>query len=326
MVKCLVIAATLILSVLGVGTATAQPYPSRPVTMVVPFAAGGPTDVLARILAQSMSQTLGQQIVIENVTGAGGSIAAARVAKAPPDGYTMILGNLGTHAASVALYKNLSYDPRVDFEPVMLVATTPMVLLVRKSLPVDTLKNLIAYAKEHPRKVSFGSAGTGSVSHLTYLLFTHLTETEIQHVPYRGSSQVSNDLLAGQIDMTFEQAISASQYIASGAVKPLAVTAPTRAAAIPDVPSTTEAGLPDLQTIAWTALFVSKATPQPIIERINAAVDQAMREETSAKRMADLGADLPPPDQRTPQTLGTLVRSEINKWGPLIKAAGAVGE
>ena len=326
MVKCLVIAATLILSVLGVGTATAQPYPSRPVTMVVPFAAGGPTDVLARILAQSMSQTLGQQIVIENVTGAGGSIAAARVAKAPPDGYTMILGNLGTHAASVALYKNLSYDPRVDFEPVMLVATTPMVLLVRKSLPVDTLKNLIAYAKEHPRKVSFGSAGTGSVSHLTYLLFTHLTETEIQHVPYRGSSQVSNDLLAGQIDMTFEQAISASQYIASGAVKPLAVTAPTRAAAIPDVPSTTEAGLPDLQTIAWTALFVSKATPQPIIERITAAVDKAMREETSAKRMADLGADLPPPDQRTPQTLGTLVRSEINKWGPLIKAAGAVGE
>jgi len=326
MVKCLVIAATLILSVLGVGTATAQPYPSRPVTMVVPFAAGGPTDVLARILAQSMSQTLGQQIVIENVTGAGGSIAAARVAKAPPDGYTMILGNLGTHAASVALYKNLSYDPRVDFEPVMLVATTPMVLLVRKSLPVDTLKNLIAYAKEHPRKVSFGSAGTGSVSHLTYLLFSHLTETEIQHVPYRGSSQVSNDLLAGQIDMTFEQAISASQYIASGAVKPLAVTAPTRAAAIPDVPSTTEAGLPDLQTIAWTALFVSKATPQPIIERINAAVDKAMREETSAKRMADLGADLPPPDQRTPQTLGTLVRSEINKWGPLIKAAGAVGE
>ena len=326
MVKCLVIAATLILSVLGVGTATAQPYPSRPVTMVVPFAAGGPTDVLARILAQSMSQTLGQQIVIENVTGAGGSIAAARVAKAPPDGYTMILGNLGTHAASVALYKNLSYDPRVDFEPVMLVATTPMVLLVRKSLPVDTLKNLIAYAKEHPRKVSFGSAGTGSVSHLTYLLFTHLTETEIQHVPYRGSSQVSNDLLAGQIDMTFEQAISASQYNASGAVNPLAVTAPTRAAAIPDVPSTTEAGLPDLQTIAWTALFVSKATPQPIIERINAAVDKAMREETSAKRMADLGADLPPPDQRTPQTLGTLVRSEINKWGPLIKAAGAVGE
>jgi tripartite-type tricarboxylate transporter receptor subunit TctC len=326
MIKRIVIAAALSSYVLGVGAATAQPYPSRPITMVVPFAAGGPTDVLARILAQSMSQTLGQQIVIENVTGAGGSIAAARVAKAPPDGYTIILGNLGTHAASVALYKNLSYDPRVDFEPVMLVATTPMVLLVRKSFPADSLNSLIAYAKEHPRKVSFGSAGTGSVSHLTYLLFTHLTNTEIQHVPYRGSSQVSNDLLAGQIDMTFEQAVSASQYILSGAVKPLAVTAPKRAAAIPDVPSTSEAGLPDLQTIAWTALFVPKTTPQPIVERINAAVDKAVREEATAKRMADLGADLPPPDQRTPQALGALVRGEIDKWVPLIKAAGAVGE
>jgi tripartite-type tricarboxylate transporter receptor subunit TctC len=326
MMKRIVIAVALISSVLGMGAATAQPYPSRPITMVVPFAAGGPTDVLARILAQSMSQTLGQQIVIENVTGAGGSIAAARVAKAPPDGYTMILGNLGTHAASVALYKHLSYDPRVDFEPVMLVATTPMVLLVRKSFPADTLKSLSTYASENPRKVSFGSAGTGSVSHLTYLLFTHLTKTEIQHVPYRGSSQVSNDLLAGQIDMTFEQAVSASGYIRSGAVKPLAVTAPARTAAIPEVPSTTEAGLPDLQTIAWTALFVPKATPQPIVERINAAVDKAMRDEAAAKRMAELGADLPPPDQRTPQALGTLVRSEIDKWVPLIKASGAVGE
>jgi tripartite-type tricarboxylate transporter receptor subunit TctC len=326
MMKRVVIAVAWISSVLSVGAAAAQPYPSRPITMVVPFAAGGPTDVLARILAQSMSQTHGQQIVIENVTGAGGSIAAARVAKAPPDGYTMILGNLGTHAASVALYKNLPYDPRVDFEPVMLVATTPMVLLVRKSLPTDTLRSLVAYASENPRKVGFGSAGTGSVSHLTYLLFTHLTKTEIQHVPYRGSSQVSNDLLAGQIDMTFEQAVSASGYIRSGAVKPLAVTAPSRAAAIPEVPSTTEAGLPDLQTIAWTALFVPKATPQPVVERINAAVDKAMRDEAAAKRMAELGADLPPPGQRTPQALGTLVRSEIDKWVPLIKASGAVGE
>jgi tripartite-type tricarboxylate transporter receptor subunit TctC len=324
--KRIVIALAFISNVLAIGAAAAQPYPSRPITMVVPFAAGGPTDVLARILAQSMSQTLGQQIVIENVTGAGGSIAAARVAKAPPDGYTMILGNLGTHAASVALYKNLPYDPRVDFEPVMLVASTPMVLLVRKSMPADTLKSLIAYAIENPRKVSFGSAGTGSVSHLTYLLFTHLTKTEIQHVPYRGSSQVSNDLLAGQIDMTFEQAVSASQYILSGAVTALAVTARNRAAVIPEVPSTTEAGLPDLKTIAWSALFVPKATPKPIVERVNAAVDKTMREEAAAKRMADLGADLPPPGQRTPQALGTLVRSEIDKWVPLIKASGAVGE
>src|SRR6266478_300257 len=189
------------------GASAQQPYPSHPITVVVPFAAGGPTDVMARILGQHMSQTLGQQIVVENVTGAGGSIGAARVAKSAPDGYTMVMGNLGTHAAAVGLYKNLSYDPRVDFEPVMLVASTPMVLVVRKTLPTDTLKDFIAYAAANPRKLTFGSAGTGSISHLTYLLFTRLTRTEIQHVPYRGLSQSVNDLLSGQIDMMFGREI-----------------------------------------------------------------------------------------------------------------------
>jgi tripartite-type tricarboxylate transporter receptor subunit TctC len=310
----------------GHGVDAQQPYPVRPITVVVPFAAGGPTDVLARILGQQMSQTLGQQIVVETVTGGGGSIGAARVAKAAPDGYTMVLGNLGTHAAAVGLYKNLSYDPRVDFEPVMLVASTPMVLMVRKNLQIDTLKNLIAYAAANPGKVTFGSAGTGSASHLTYLLFTHLTKTEIQHVPYRGSSQATNDLLSGQIDMTFEQVVSASPHILSGGVKAIAVTAPKRAAALPKVPSSTEAGLPELQTIAWTALFFPKATPKAIVERMNAALDKAMRDETIGKRLAELGADLPAPDDRTPQALGKLVRDEVDKWVPLIQSAGAVGE
>jgi tripartite-type tricarboxylate transporter receptor subunit TctC len=310
----------------GQGADAQQPYPVRPITVVVPFAAGGPTDVLARILGQHMSQTLGQQIVVETVTGGGGSIGAARVAKAAPDGYTMVLGNLGTHAAAVGLYKNLSYDPRVDFEPVMLVASTPMVLMVRKNLQIDTLKNLIAYAAANPGKVTFGSAGTGSASHLTYLLFTHLTKTEIQHVPYRGSSQATNDLLSGQIDMTFEQVVSAAPHILSGGVKAIAVAAPKRAAALPEVPSSTEAGLPELQTIAWTALFLPKGTPKPIVERINAALDKAMHDETVAKRLADLGADLPAPDGRTPQALGNLVRSEVDKWVPLIQAAGVAGE
>jgi tripartite-type tricarboxylate transporter receptor subunit TctC len=272
-----------------------------------------------------MSQTLGQQIVVETVTGGGGSIGAARVAKAAPDGYTMVMGNLGSHAASVGLY-NLSYDPRVDFEPVMLVASTPMVLMVRKNLQIDTLKNLIAYAAANPGKVTFGSAGTGSASHLTYLLFTHLTKTEIQHVPYRGSSQATNDLLSGQIDMTFEQVVSAAPHILSGGVKAIAVTAPKRAAALPKVPSSTEAGLPELQTIAWTALFFPKQTPKAIVERMNAALDKAMRDETIGKRLAELGADLPAPDDRTPQALGKLVRDEVDKWVPLIQAAGAVGE
>jgi len=307
--------------------ANGQPqYPTRPITIIVPFAAGGPTDVLARILGHHMSQTLGQQIVVENITGGGGTIGAARVAKAAPDGYTLVMGNLGTHAAAVGLYKTLSYDPRVDFEPVMLVASTPMVLVVRKNLDVASLKDFTAYAVANPGKLSFGSAGTGSISHLTYLLFTHLTKTKIQHVPYRGLSQSVNDLLSGQIDLMFDQVVSATPHILAGGVKPIAVTAPNRAAAIPNVPTSTEAGLPEFQTIAWTALFFPKATPKPIVERINAAVDQAMRDESVIKRMAQLGADLPPPGERTPQALGNLVRSEIDKWVPLIQASAELGE
>jgi len=315
----------LALTAVGLSASAQQPYPTRPITVVVPFAAGGPTDVMTRILGQHVSQTLGQQIVIENVTGGGGSIGAARVAKAAPDGYTGVMGNLGTHAAAVGLYKNLSYDPRIDFEPVMLVASTPMALIVRKTLPADTLKDLTAYAAAHPKKLTFGSAGTGSISHLTYLLYTHLTNTQIEHVPYRGSSQSMNDLLSGQIDMSFEQVVSAGPNILAGGVKALAVTAPRRAAAIPDVPSAIEAGLPELQTTAWTALFSPKATPKPIIERVNAALDQAMRDETVAKRLAELGADLPAHAERKPQALGNLVRTEIDKWVPLIQAAGVVG-
>jgi tripartite-type tricarboxylate transporter receptor subunit TctC len=324
-VSCAAVAAVVLVG-LGYEARAQQPYPNRPITVVVPFAAGGPTDVLARILGQHMSQTLGQQIIIETVTGGGGSIGSARIAKAAPDGYTIVLGNLGTHAAAVGLYKNLSYDPRVDFEPVMLVATTPMALSVKKNLQVDTLKELIAYALANPGKLTFGSAGTGSASHLTYLLFTHLTKAQIQHVPYRGSSQATNDLLSGQIDMTFEQVVSAAPHILAGSVKPIVVTAPTRAAAVPNVSSSTEAGLPELQTSVWTAAFVPKSTPQPIVERLNAAFDKAMSDASVTKRMAELGADLPPAAQRTPQALQQLVRAEVDKWVPLIQAAGAVGD
>jgi len=205
----------------------------------------------------------------------------------------------------------------------MLVASTPMVLVIRKTLEIKSLKELIAYAAAKPHRMTFGSAGTGSISHLTYLLFTHLTKTEIQHVPYRGLSQVANDLLSGQIDMTFDQVVSATPHIRAGSVKPLVVTASTRAASIPDVPSAAEAGLPDMQTTAWTALFFPKRTPQAMVERINGALDGAMRDATVAKRLAELGADLPAPDERTPKFLAHLVSSEIDKWVPLIQAAGA---
>jgi tripartite-type tricarboxylate transporter receptor subunit TctC len=289
--------------------------------MIVPFAAGGPTDVLARVLGQHMSQTLGQSIVVEDVTGAGGTLGAAKAAKAAADGYTLVMGNLGTHAASMGLYKNLSYDPRTDFEPIIVAATTPMVLVTKKDLPVTTLNDVIALAKQ--RKITQGNAGTGSASHLTTLLFASLTHVDVQLVPYRGLSQAMNDLLAGQIETMFDQVISSSPHILSGGVKPIAVTGPIRAKSVPNVPTTIEAGLPELQTLTWTALFAPKGTPKPIIDKLNAAVDQAMNDPAIAKRLAELGADVPPPgEERSPQALGKLVVAEVAKWVPLIRAAG----
>jgi tripartite-type tricarboxylate transporter receptor subunit TctC len=302
-----------------IGGALAETYPARSITMVVPFAAGGPTDVLGRILGQRMSQSLGRQIIVENVTGAGGTLGAARVAKAAPDGYTMVMGNLGTHAASVGLYKNLSYDPRTSFEPVMLASTTPMVLLAKKDLPVKTLQDVIALARTS--RLNCGNAGVGSISHLTMLLFDKLAKIKVQHVPYRGLSQAMNDLLGGQIDLMFDQVISASPHIAGGDVRPIAVTGPIRAAAIPEVPTTVEGGLPELQTTAWSALFFPKGTPKEIVSRVNAAMGEAMDDKDIVARLAKLGADVPAPDARTPEALSKLVRSEIDKWVPLITSA-----
>jgi tripartite-type tricarboxylate transporter receptor subunit TctC len=305
--------------------ASAQQYPQRAITIVVPFAAGGPTDVLARVIGDHMSRTLGQPVIIEDVTGAGGTIAATRVAKAAPDGYTLVMGNIGTHAASVGLYPKLAYDPRTSFEPIMLIANTPMVLIVKKDLPAATLGDVIALAQQ--RKITMGSAGTGSSSHLTLLLFQSLTRTQVQHVPYRGLSQAENDLLAGQIETLFDQVISASPHINSGGVKPIVVTAPAHAPAIPKVPTSAEAGLPDLITITWTALFAPRGTPKPIVDKLNAAVDAAMRDAVVSRRLAELGAELPKPgEERTPAALAKLVAAEVAKWTPLIRAAGVAAE
>jgi tripartite-type tricarboxylate transporter receptor subunit TctC len=313
------VAVALALAASAVDGALSQTYPTRSMSMVIPFAAGGPTDVLGRILGQRMSQALGQQIIVENVTGAGGTLGAARVAKAAPDGYTMVMGNLGTHAASVGLYKNLSYDPRTSFEPVMLASTTPMVLLAKKDLPVKTLQDVIALART--RQLTCGNAGVGSISHLTILLFDKLAKIKVQHVPYRGLSQAMNDLLGGQIELMFDQVISASPHIAAGDVRPIAVTGATRPAAIPDVPTTAEAGLPELDTTAWSALFVPKGTPRKIVVRLNAAMGEALDDKDVVARLAKLGSDVPPPEARTPEALGKLVRSEIDKWVPLIASA-----
>ena len=306
------------------GISSAQDYPTRPITIVVPFAAGGPTDILARLFGQSMSQTLGQPIVVEDITGAGGSIGAARVARALPDGYMLVMGNLGTHAAAVGLYKNLSYDPRTDFESIMLVASTPMVLDLRPGFPAKSLKEFTEYAKTH--SLTSGSAGIGSISHLTYLLYAHLTGAKLQHVPYRGLSEAMNGLLAGQVDMLFDQVVTSTPQIMAGKVIPLAVTTTARAPSIPNVPTSVEAGMPDLQTIAWSALFAPKGTPKAIVEKLNAAVDKAMHDPSVIARCKQIGADLPPTSQRTPQYLGQLVSSEVDKWTPLLKASTAASK
>ncbi len=301
-------------------------YPSRPITMVVPFAAGGPTDILGRLIAQAIGPALGQQVVVEDVTGAGGTIGATKVARAAPDGYTMVMGNLGTHAASVGIYSNLAYDPRKDFEPVILVASTPMVLVTRKTLPVKTLDDVVAWAKANKGKATMGSAGVGSISHLTLLLFNHLTGADVTHVPYRGLSEATNDLLGGQIDLLFDQVVTATPHLLNGSENAVVVTIPQRAPSIPNVPSVNEAGLAQLQTVAWTALFMPKGTPATIVSRINGAVQKAMQNADVAKRLAQIGADLPPPDQRTPDALGRLVNTEIDKWVPLIKAADVTAQ
>src|SRR5271155_3924976 len=308
------------------GARAEEEYPTRPITMVVPFAAGGPTHILGRLIGQAISQTLGQQVIVEDVPGAGGTIGATKAARATPDGYTMVMGNLGTHAASLGIYKQLPYDPRIDFEPVILVASTPMVLVTRKTLPAHTLSDVIAWAKANKGKATMGSAGVGSISHLTLLLFNHLTGADLIHVPYRGLSEADNDLLGGQIDTLFDQVVTAAPHILSDSENAVVVTIPERAAAIPNVPSAVEAGLPQLQTVAWTALFLPKGTPALAVARINAAAPEAMQDPAIAERLAKIGADLPSPEDRSPQALAHLVNAEIDKWVPLSKAAGVTAE
>ena len=323
----LIAAVCLFLAGSAVVSADAQDrYPTRPITIIVPFAAGGPTDILARLIGQSIGPMLGQQVVVEDITGAGGTIGATRVARADPDGYTLVMGNLGTHAASLGIYRNLPYDPRTDFEPVILVASTPMVLVTRKTLAVHSLDETIAYAKANKGKTTMGNAGIGSISHLTALLFNHLTDADVVHVPYRGLSEATNDLLGGQIDLLFDQVVTATPHILNGNENPIVVTIPQRSPSIPNVPSATEAGLLKLQTVAWTALFVPKRTSGAVITKLNEAVQKVMQDPLIAKRLSEIGADIPPPEQRSPEALRQLVNAEVDKWVPLIKAAGIVGQ
>jgi len=307
---------------MAVAPASAQDYPARPITIIVPFAAGGPTDVIARIVADNMSKTLGQTILIENVVGAGGTTGSTRAMRAAPDGYTIEMGHMGTHAASVALYPNLAYKPESDFEPIGMAAGTPILILARKDFPPKDLKEFIAYVKANEKKLNAAHAGVGSVSHVTGLFLNHLLGVKPTLIPYQGTGPAMNALVGGQIDYMTDQIVNAVPQVKGGTIKAYAVGTPDRNPSLPDLPTSKEAGMPDFQASAWNALFAPKGTPKPILDKLSAALDKALDDEATRKRLLDLGSDIPGKDRRGQQALASLVKSEIAKWSPIIKAAG----
>lgn len=299
-------------------------YPRRPITLIVPFAAGGPTDVIARIAADHMSRTLGQTIVIENVVGAGGTTASTRAARSAPDGYTIEMGHMGTHAASVALYPNLAYKPDVDFAPIGLVAGTPVLILAKKDFPPTNLKEFVAYVKANGDKLNMAHAGVGSVSFTTCLLLNSILDVKPASIPFNGTGPALTALISGQVDYMCDQIVNIVQQVQAGQIKAYAIGTAERSPALPNVPTSREAGLPEFQAQAWNALFAPAGTPQPILDKLSDALDKALDDEGTRKRLLELGSVLPDKSGRGPQALAALVRSEIDRWTPIIKAAGPV--
>src|ERR1700716_1939763 len=301
--------------------AQAQTYPTRAITMIVPFAAGGPTDVISRIVTGQMAQTLGQSIIIENVVGAGGTTATARAARAANDGYTLITGHMGTHAASVPLYPKLAYHPEKDFEPVALLAGTPILILARKDFPAKDLKEFITYVKANTDKMNMAHAGVGSVSYSSCELLSAVLDIKPVGVPFNGTGPAMNALVGGQVDYMCDQIVNAVPQINGGTIKAYAIATPKCNPSLPDLPTTTEAGLPAFQAQAWNAIFAPKGTSPAIIAKLNAAASKALDDEGVRKRLLDLGSVLPAPADRIPEALATLVKDEIAKWTPVLKPA-----
>jgi tripartite-type tricarboxylate transporter receptor subunit TctC len=302
--------------------AKAQDFPTRAMTMIIPFAAGGPTDILGRLVAGRMSELLGQTVIVENVNGAGGMTGSERVANAAPDGYNFVLATVGTHAQGQTLYKHPLYDAVADFAPVILIAQIPLVLETRKDLPVSNFKEFVAYAKENRAKMQFGSAGTGSATHLGCVLMDYLLGINITHIPYRGTGPALQDLEGGRIDFLCDVMTTAKPPIESGAVKGLAVFDSKRSPALPDVPSSAEQGMPNLIAYTWNAIYLPKNAPEPIVKKLHDAALAAMHTPAVRERLSGLGAEIAPDDQATPDYLAKFTKSEIEKWAVPIKAAG----
>jgi tripartite-type tricarboxylate transporter receptor subunit TctC len=302
--------------------ASAQTYPSRPITMIVPFAAGGGTDVTARIISEHMSRTLGQPIIIENIAGAGGTTGSTRAMRANPDGYTIEMGQMGTHATAVALYPNLAYKPDIDFAPIGLVMSVPVMIVARKDFPSKDLKELVAYVKANAQKLNFAHAGVGSIGFTCGLLFNSTIGVKSTSVPFNGAGPAMNALIGGQIDYMCDGGINNSvPHVQSGTIKAYTIGSDHRSSVLPNVPTSKEAGLPEFQVSGWGALFAPKETPQPILDKLADALDKALDDNNSRKRLLDLGAEIPDQASRGQQPLAALVKSEITRWTPIIKAA-----
>ena len=302
------------------GVAAADHFPSRPITVLVPFSAGGPSDAMARILSERMKTALGETILIENVTGAAGSLGVGRAVRSPPDGYTISFGHLGTHVANGAIYK-LGYDLVTDLEPVVLLPSNPMIVVSRKTVPAQSLKELIAWIKAQPTPVTAGTAGAGSGSHIAGLYFENVTGIKLQYVPYRGTAPAMNDLVAGQIDLMIDQTSNSISQVRAGTIRAYAVTDSKRSESAPDIPTTDEAGIPGFHMTLWSGLWVPKDTPKDIVAKLNAAAIAALNDPTVRKQLENLGLQMPPSDQLSPEALGVWQKAEIAKWWPMIKAA-----
>ncbi len=300
-------------------------YPTRPITMIVPFAAGGPTDVIARIVGDHMSRTLGQQVVVENVAGAGGTTGITRASQAQPDGYTIMMGHMGTHGAAPALYPNLKYDPAKDFAPVGLAAGTPIVIVARKDFPASDLKGFIEHLQKNGDKVNMAHAGAGAVSHITGILFNSTINAKPTQVAYRGTGPALNDLMANTVDFMTDQIVNVAPQIQGGNIKAYAIATPERSPALPNVPTTKEAGLPSYEVSAWNAVFAPKGTPPEIVTKLTDALDKALDDPNTSKRLLDLGGVIPEKSGRGGPALQKLVESELARWTPVLKAAGASG-
>jgi tripartite-type tricarboxylate transporter receptor subunit TctC len=302
------------------GAAHADNFPSHPITIIVPFSAGGPSDAMARVLAERMQRSLGQTILIENVTGAGGSLGVGRVVRAPADGYTIGFGHLGTNVANGAIYK-LGYDLVTDLEPIVMLPSNPMIIVSKNAVPAKTLQELLAWLKAKPSPPTAGTAGAGSGSHIAGLYFENVTGIKLQYVPYRGTAPALTDLVAGQIDIIVDQTSNSINQVRAGTIRAYAITADKRVDSAPEIPTTDEAGLPGFHMTLWSGFWVPKDTPKDIITRLNAAAVEALGDPAVQKKLGDLGLDMPPKDQLTPAALGVWQKAEIAKWWPMIKAA-----